>query len=60
MARLKLDIVTAERMVYSEEVDEVMAPGAQGQLGILSHHAPLMTMLEPGELLLKRAAMSSL
>jgi len=50
MAGIRLDIVTAERVVYSEEVDVVVAPGVEGQLGILPHHAPLMTMLQPGEL----------
>ena len=54
MAGLKIDIVTAERSVYSEEVDMIVAPGIEGQLGILPHHAPLMTMLQPGELLLKK------
>ena len=54
MAVIKLDIVTAERIVYSEEVDEVIAPGVEGQLGILPHHAPLMTMLQSGELVVKR------
>ena len=54
MADLKLDIVTAEHIVYSEEVDEVIAPGVEGQLGILPHHAPLMTMLQSGELVVKR------
>ncbi len=51
---LKLDIVTAERVVYSADVDEVVAPGAQGQLGILPHHAPLMTILQAGELVVKK------
>jgi F-type H+-transporting ATPase subunit epsilon len=55
MAKLRLDIVTAERLVYSEDVDEVIAPGVQGQLGILPHHTPLMTMLNPGELVVKQA-----
>ncbi len=50
----KLDIVTAERVVYSGDVDMIVAPGTSGQLGILPHHAPLMTMLQPGELLIKR------
>ncbi len=50
MASIRLDIVTAERMVYSEEVDVVVAPGVEGQLGILPHHAPLMTTLQMGEL----------
>jgi len=50
MSAIKLDIVTAERVVYSGDVDAVVAPGMQGQLGILPHHAPLMTTLQPGEL----------
>ncbi len=54
MAKLKLDIVTAERVVYSDEVDLVVAPGVEGELGILPHHAPLMTMLQPGELRIKK------
>ena len=51
---IKIDIVSAERLVYSDEVDVVVAPGVEGQLGILPHHAPLMTMLQPGELLLRK------
>ena len=54
MATLKLEIVTAERAVYSDEVDMVIAPGIMGQLGILPNHAPLMTMLEPGELCVRK------
>jgi F-type H+-transporting ATPase subunit epsilon len=54
MATTRLDIVTAERVVFSDEVDEVVAPGVEGQLGILPHHAPLMTTLLPGELLVKK------
>jgi len=50
MSGIRLDIVTAERVVFSEEVDVVVAPGIEGQLGILPHHAPLMTTLQPGEL----------
>jgi len=56
MASIRLDIVTAEQSVYSEDVDMVIAPGVQGQLGILPHHAPLMTMLEPGELVVKKGS----
>jgi F-type H+-transporting ATPase subunit epsilon len=55
MATIKLDIVTAERRVLSEDVDEIVAPGTEGQLGILPHHAPLMTMINPGELLVKQS-----
>jgi len=54
MSPVRLDIVTAERVVYSEEVDIVVAPGVLGQLGILPHHAPLMTTLEPGELRVRK------
>ena len=54
MSSLKLDIVTAEGLVYSDDVDVVVAPGIEGQLGILPHHAPLMTTLQPGELLIKK------
>ncbi|MDO8615122.1 MAG: F0F1 ATP synthase subunit epsilon [Dehalococcoidia bacterium] len=46
---LKVDIVTAERLVYSEEgVDEVVAPGIDGELTVLPMHAPLLTMIKPG------------
>jgi F-type H+-transporting ATPase subunit epsilon len=54
MPGIKVDIVTAERVVYSAEVDEVIAPGVEGQLGILPHHAPLMTILQAGELIVKK------
>ena len=54
MATLKLEIVTAERSVYSDEVDVVIAPGMVGQLAILPNHAPLMTMLAPGELCVRK------
>ena len=54
MAAVRLDIVTAERLVFSEEVEVVVAPGIEGQLGILPHHAPLMTTLEAGELRMRK------
>lgn len=54
MAPVRLDIVTAEREVFSGEVDEVVAWGVEGQMGILPHHAPLMTMLRPGELFIRK------
>jgi F-type H+-transporting ATPase subunit epsilon len=54
MLKIRLEIITAERVVYSEDVDIVVAPGIQGQLGILPHHAPLMTMLQPGELMVRK------
>lgn len=54
MPSFKIDIVTAERIVYSEEVDIVIAPGVEGQLGVLPHHAPLMTILQAGELVVRK------
>ncbi|MYC08431.1 MAG: F0F1 ATP synthase subunit epsilon [Chloroflexi bacterium] len=50
MATMRLEIVTAERRVYSEDVDMLVAPGIDGQLGILPNHAPLLTALQPGEI----------
>jgi F-type H+-transporting ATPase subunit epsilon len=59
MATTRLEIVTAEGVVFSDEVDEVIAPGVEGELGILPHHSPLMTMLAPGELRVKQGAQES-
>ena len=50
MATMKLEIVTAESVVSSEEVSVLVAPGIDGELGILPHHAPLLTVLAPGEI----------
>ena len=54
MAPMRLEIITAERRVYSDDVDLVIAPGLEGQLGILPHHAPLMSSLQPGELIIRK------
>lgn len=54
MLKIRLEIITAERIVYSEDVDIVVAPGIEGELGILPHHASLMTMLQPGELRVRK------
>ena len=52
---LTVDIVTAERLVLSEEgVDEVVAPGIAGELTVLPMHAPLLTMIKPGVMRIKR------
>ena len=54
MATFRLEIVTAERIkIFSDDVSAVIAWGVEGQLGILPHHAPLMTMLQPGDLMIK-------
>ena len=54
MAKLKFEIVTAERVVYADEVNVVIAPGIDGQLAILPDHAPLLTMLQPGDLTVRK------
>jgi len=55
MPTTKLEIITAERVVFSGDVDMVLAPGAEGQLGILPHHAYLLTALKEGALVIRRA-----
>lgn len=47
---LRLEIVTPEAKTYSDDVDSVVIPGVDGELGVLPLHAPVMTLLEPGEL----------
>ncbi|HIE16712.1 MAG TPA: F0F1 ATP synthase subunit epsilon [Dehalococcoidia bacterium] len=54
MSTFRLEIITAERQVFADDVNVVVAPGIEGELGILPHHAPLMTMLNPGELLIRK------
>jgi len=50
MPTLKLEIVTPEAKVFSQDVEMVVVPGVDGELGILPKHIPLMTMIKPGEL----------
>jgi F-type H+-transporting ATPase subunit epsilon len=47
---IALDIVTPDRPIVQERVDEVQLPGADGALGVLPGHAPLLAQLQPGEL----------
>ncbi len=53
---LKLEIVTPERLAFSDEVDAVVLPGIEGELGVLPHHAPLVSMLGLGELRIRKGA----
>jgi F-type H+-transporting ATPase subunit epsilon len=50
MATLKLEIVTPESKAYSDDVEMVVVPGSEGELGILPQHIPLLTAIKPGEL----------
>jgi F-type H+-transporting ATPase subunit epsilon len=54
VARLTVEIVTAERQVLTDEADMVIAPAVEGVVGILPRHAPLLTALNPGVLVLKK------
>lgn len=54
MATFRLEIATAERMVFAADVNEVVVWGVEGQLAVLPHHAPLMTMLQPGDVLIRK------
>jgi F-type H+-transporting ATPase subunit epsilon len=51
---IKLEIVTPEATVYSEDVDMVTLPGVEGQMGVLPQHVRLMTQLVPGELIVRK------
>lgn len=54
MTTMHLEVITAERRVYSYDVEVLVAPGIDGELGILPHHAPLMTALQPGEIMIRK------
>jgi F-type H+-transporting ATPase subunit epsilon len=51
---LLLEIVTPERQVFSDQVDSVVVPGSLGELGVLPHHAPLVSTLGVGELRIRK------
>ena len=51
---LHLEIVTPEKLAYQDEVDSVQLPGSEGELGVLPHHAPLVSTLGAGELRLRK------
>ena len=56
MPKLSVEVVTAERSVVSDtDVDLVMAPAAEGEVGILPRHAPLLATLRPGMLRIRKA-----
>lgn len=54
MPTVKLEIVTAERQIFSEDVTTIIAEGIDGQMTILPKHSPLITMLAPGELVVRK------
>jgi F-type H+-transporting ATPase subunit epsilon len=46
--------VTPEKVAYSADVDSVVIPGVEGEMGVLPMHIPLMTMIHPGELVVSK------
>ncbi len=55
MATFPLELVTPERLLFSEEVQAIRAPGVEGSLGVLAGHAPLLTELITGLIKVTRA-----
>ena len=53
MAKLQVELVTAEGRILSEEADFVLAPGVEGDLGVLPNHIPLLTPLRTGEVMVR-------
>jgi F-type H+-transporting ATPase subunit epsilon len=51
---LKLEIVTPDGTVYSEDVEMVTLPGVEGQMGIYPRHVPLMSQMTPGEIIVRK------
>jgi len=51
---IHLEIVTPEKLAYRDDVDAVVLPGSEGELGILPHHAPLISTLGMGELRIRK------
>jgi len=56
---LKLEIVTPDATVYSENVEMVTLPGVEGQMGVYPQHVRLMTQLVPGELIVQKGGHDS-
>jgi len=50
MGKLHLEVVTPEKVMVSQEVDIVVAPGTMGEFGVLEGHVPFLSGIEPGEL----------
>ncbi|HZO46845.1 MAG TPA: F0F1 ATP synthase subunit epsilon [Xanthobacteraceae bacterium] len=52
MAKFQFDLVSPEKLLFSGEVDQVDVPGSEGDFGVLAGHAPLVTTLRPGILVM--------
>src|SRR6266508_4459285 len=56
MSNLKLEIVTPEAKIFSDDVDMVTLPGVEGEMGIYPQHVPLMTQLSAGEIVVRKGS----
>ncbi|MEN9559892.1 MAG: hypothetical protein RLZZ502_1103 [Pseudomonadota bacterium] len=54
MATIHVDIVSAEKSLYSSEADLLIAPGESGEVGIMNMHTPLLTRLKPGSVRIQK------
>jgi len=54
MATLHLEIVTPEKLAYSSDVESVVIPAVEGEMGVLPQHIPLMTQIHAGELVISK------
>lgn len=52
--KITFQIITPEKIVYEDEIDQVTIPTKQGQITVLAHHIPLISIIEPGELIVKK------
>ncbi len=59
MATLRLEIVTPETKAYSDDVDMVVLPAVEGEMGVYPMHVPLMTQIHPGELTVMKGGQRS-
>ena len=57
---LRLRIVTPERLLLDEDVDEVTAPGTEGEFGVLPNHTTFLSSLQPGRLMYKRSGQTNI
>lgn len=55
MNKIHFQIITPEKVVYKDEIDQVTIPTKQGQITVLAHHIPLISIIEPGELIIKKS-----
>ena len=56
MDSFPFELVSPEKLLISEEVEQVVVPGAEGEFGVLAHHAPFMSTMKPGVLKVYRSA----